>query len=89
MNILQKELPARWAAAKAGLGKFGHNNFIYSPEHGSYIWIDTWTVNKELDYDDMPEDACLSVCNEECHKCVKACPQTHYQIHFLWTGENV
>jgi epoxyqueuosine reductase len=74
MSVLQKELPARWAAAKAGLGKFGHNNFIYSPEHGSYIWIDTWTVNMELDYDDMPEDVCLSVCNEKCHKCIEACP---------------
>jgi len=74
MNILPKELPARWAAAKAGLGKFGHNNFIYSQDHGSYIWIDTWTVNKELDYDNMPEDASLFVCNEKCHKCVKACP---------------
>jgi epoxyqueuosine reductase len=74
MKVLQKELPVRWAAAKAGLGKFGHNNFIYHQEHGSYIWIDTWTVNKELDYDDMPEDAGLSCCNENCHKCVKACP---------------
>jgi len=74
MNILKGALPARWAAAKAGLGKFGHNNFIYSEEHGSYIWIDAWIVDEELDYDNAPENLSLSACNENCHKCVKACP---------------
>jgi epoxyqueuosine reductase len=74
INILQGNLPARWAAAKAGLGKFGHNNFIYTSEHGSYIWIDTWAVDKELDYDTISEDILLPTCNDKCHRCIKACP---------------
>ena len=74
MNISQGNMPVRWAAAKAGLGKFGRNNFIYSPEHGSYIWIDAWAVDMELEYDVAPENTLVSACNEKCHMCVKACP---------------
>jgi len=74
IHLLKGTVPARWAAAKAGLGKFGRNNFIYTREHGSYIWIDTWIVDKELAYDAMPENTLMSACNENCRKCIKSCP---------------
>ena len=74
INILEGYIPDRLAAAKAGLGKFGYNNFIYDPEHGSYIRIDAWSVDAELDYDITPENTVLPECNASCLKCVEACP---------------
>ena len=73
-NILPSNVPVRWAAVKAGLGKFGRNNFIYDPEHGSYIIINTWAIDKELDYDTGDEKSFPSGCNENCQKCVSSCP---------------
>ena len=72
-NILRCNVPARLSAAKAGLGKFGHNNFIYSREHGSYLWIDTWVIDRELEYDSADGSIHLSEC-ENCDKCIRACP---------------
>ena len=74
LNLLQCKIPDRWAAAKAGLGKFGRNNFIYSPENGSYIWINTWAVDRELEYDPVEENPYMTACNDNCHKCIDACP---------------
>ena len=74
IGILQCAVPVRLAAAKAGLGKFGRNNFIYSHEHGSYIWIDAWVTDKELDCDTVEENIRLSACNDNCGKCIQACP---------------
>ena len=74
MNILQCQIPARWAAARAGLGKFGWNNFIFDPDHGSYISIKLWVVDKALEYDPISSDIQLSHCGEDCLKCVEACP---------------
>ena len=74
IRLIKGAVPARWAAAKAGLGKFGRNNFIYTQEHGSYIWIDTWIIDKELDYDAVPENTLAPACSENCRKCIRACP---------------
>ena len=74
LDVSQPEIPNRWAAAKAGIGKFGRNNFIFSAEHGSFIRIAAWLVDKELEYDVMEEEALASACSESCQKCVQACP---------------
>ena len=74
INIIRISLPHRWAGARAGLGKFGRNNFLYDDKHGSYIIINTFLVDKELDYDAMPENTRMSACNDNCHKCIEACP---------------
>ena len=74
IGVLQCIVPVRLAAAKAGLGKFGRNNFIYKPEHGSYIWIDAWVTDQKLDYDTVEDDIHLPACNDNCGKCMKACP---------------
>ena len=57
IGILHGYVPVRLAAAKAGIGKFGRNNFIYDSECGSYIWIDAWFVDAELEYDAARNDA--------------------------------
>jgi len=74
LNLIPYSPPDRWAAAKAGVAKFGLNNFAYSAEHGSYIVIHTWTVDKELDYDPVAQDIQLKECSDKCLLCVKACP---------------
>ena len=76
IEIIQSGVPARWAAAKAGLVKFGRNNFVYTEKYGSYIWIDTWVTDKKLEYNvlSLPEDMLLPNCEDGCMKCVKACP---------------
>ena len=74
LNVMQGKTPARLAAAKAGLGKIGRNNFFYDEEHGSYVWIITWVVDKVLEYDDVKENYLLPACNDSCQKCVSSCP---------------
>lgn len=64
--------PARWAAVKAGLGKFRNNNFVYT-EKGSWNAIHTWNVNRKLK-EDIPSQNPRFTCPEGCNQCVKACP---------------
>jgi epoxyqueuosine reductase len=61
---------ARFAAAKAGLGVIGKNNFLYT-KYGSWVWIDTWVINKELEYYETPD---IPSCPENCTECMDACP---------------
>ncbi len=70
-SFFKDSVAARWAAAGAGLGRFGKNNFLYT-EQGSFVWIDTWTVNMELEYDGPV--AATQACPENCTKCIDACP---------------
>ncbi|MCL2043318.1 MAG: hypothetical protein FWG89_04170 [Treponema sp.] len=74
LNLLQEKVPSRWAAAKAGVGKFGRNNFIYDPEHGSYLIIHAWVTDQELDYDPENKHSLHPGCDEGCQRCVRACP---------------
>lgn len=64
--------PARWAAVKAGLGKFRNNNFIYT-ERGSWNAIHTWTVDQTMEVEEPPQRTRFA-CPEGCDRCVKACP---------------
>jgi len=74
LNVIEAPVPDRWAGARAGLGKFGRNNFLYDADHGSFIIINTWIVDKELEYDSPPAMPNLSACSDSCHKCIEACP---------------
>ncbi|MCL2385931.1 MAG: hypothetical protein FWC89_00125 [Defluviitaleaceae bacterium] len=82
MSVIKYEPPVRWAAARAGIGKFGRNNFIYSLEHGSNVIVRTWTVDKVLEYDEIPADFHLPECSDDCQKCVKACPTNAFTDGF-------
>ena len=64
--------PARWAAYQAGLGIIRQNNFFYT-ENGSYIRIEMFAVDRELE---LIRDVKLKECPKNCGQCVKACP-TH------------
>jgi len=71
VEVVKDAVVARLAAVKAGLGHFGKNNFLYT-KYGSWVWIDTWTVNLELDYDAPVEKT--EACPKNCRKCIDACP---------------
>lgn len=75
MHVIPTAIPTRWAAQRARLGFFGYNNFFYT-DHGSYIHIDYWVVDKELEYDGpaIDQSSVKKLCNERCGKCVRACP---------------
>ena len=74
LSMVKGGVPDRLAAAKAGLGKFGRNNFLFAPEHGSYVFIHTWIVDAVLEYDPVCEDVHAAGCSEACLACVQACP---------------
>ena len=66
-------IPARWAAAKAGVASFGRNNFVYVDGIGSFVALSVYVVDCELEIDE-PTFNCL--CPPGCRKCLDACP-TH------------
>jgi epoxyqueuosine reductase len=64
-------VPARLAAALAGVASFGRNNFAYADDIGSYIMIIPIVVDKKLDYD-LP--TMENKCPPNCRACINACP---------------
>lgn len=71
MLTYKNGVAARWAAVKAELGTFGKNNFLYT-KFGSWVSIDTWIVNKEMEYDTKQEK--INTCGPNCRRCIDACP---------------
>ncbi|MDF2634363.1 MAG: lyase domain protein repeat-containing protein [Pelosinus sp.] len=64
-------LPERIVAAKAGIVNFGKNNFAYAEGLGSFIYLTSFIVDQELEYDSPT----LEVgCPKGCNACIKACP---------------
>ncbi|MCL2093643.1 MAG: hypothetical protein FWH12_05540 [Treponema sp.] len=74
LKLLPGGVPSRWAAVKAGLAKFGRNNFVYDSRAGSYIIVHTWVTDAELDYQGNKEEPHHPLCREDCRKCIEACP---------------
>lgn len=64
-------LPERLVAAKAGIVNFGRNNFAYAEGIGSFIFISSFLVDKELEYDRPTFEI---GCPKGCSACMKACP---------------
>jgi epoxyqueuosine reductase len=64
-------LPERLVAAKAGIVNFGRNNFAYAEGIGSFIFLSSFVVDKELEYDSPTIEI---GCPEGCSACMKACP---------------
>lgn len=60
----------RWAAYKAGLGIIRKNNFLYT-KHGSWVIIDTWVIDHELEWIETND---LTACPDNCTNCIDACP---------------
>ncbi len=60
----------RFAAMKAGLGRVRRNNFFYT-ENGSWVYLEAWLIDKELEAIETPN---VRPCSEKCNLCIKACP---------------
>ena len=62
----------RHAATRAGLGEFGYNNIVLTPEFGDRVRFNSVVTNAELDPDPLiTEPICL---REKCgYLCIKAC----------------
>ncbi|EHJ00083.1 putative Fe-S protein [Clostridium sp. DL-VIII] len=60
----------RWAALKAGLGMVRRNNFFYT-ENGSWVYLEAWLIDKELEAKETPN---LRPCSDKCNLCIKNCP---------------
>jgi len=71
LKVRKGGLPDRLAAARAGVGRIGKNNFVYSAKAGSWVNTVTYIVGAELVPD---EPAMESPCPEGCDLCIKACP---------------
>lgn len=63
--------PARWAAMRAGVAGIGKNNFAYVDGIGSFVVLDTITVDVELACDAPTTDP---ICGTSCRRCIDACP---------------
>ena len=62
--------PARAAAVRAGVARWGRNGFVYG-DNGSWINVETWLVDAELPAGAPNEDP---VCPAGCRACMDACP---------------
>lgn len=60
----------RFAAMKAGLGIVRRNNFFYT-ENGSWLYLEAWLIDKELEAIETPN---VRPCSDKCNLCIKACP---------------
>jgi len=69
--VSSMKIPAKMAAVRAGLGKYGKNAVVLTKELGSWVMFETLITNAPLDYEDQPVK--ISDCGE-CDICRKACP---------------
>ena len=61
----------RWAAMKAGLGIIRQNNFFYTNKSGSWVYLECWLIDKDLELKQKNQN---KNCPNGCNKCIKACP---------------
>lgn len=64
-------VPARQAAARAGVTHFGRNCFAFAEGIGSFIFIQTFVVDAELEYDAPTLEV---KCPDKCTRCLDSCP---------------
>ena len=70
LRVRKGGVPDRWAAVRAGVGRFGRNGFVYS-RNGSWINIECWLVDADLPPDEPDMDC---PCPVDCRACIDACP---------------
>jgi len=64
-------LPARLSGARAGVTNYGKNCFAFAEGVGSFIYIVTYLVDVELEYDEPTMEV---RCPDKCTVCIDACP---------------
>lgn len=65
------ELPERLACARAGIITFGCNNFAYAEGCGSFVILNSFLVDVEMEYDSPTMER---PCPPNCKLCIEACP---------------
>ncbi|NQS90044.1 epoxyqueuosine reductase, partial [Patescibacteria group bacterium] len=70
-TVSTMKIPAKMAAVRAGLGKYGKNAVVLTGELGSWVMFETLITDASLDHEDYP--VYVSDC-EECDICLNACP---------------
>jgi epoxyqueuosine reductase len=73
-------VPGRAAAVRAGVAGFGRNSFVYAGGCGSWVNIESWMINAELE-PDLP--APPAPCPEGCQACRNACPTGALQEPYI------
>ncbi len=73
-------VPDRLAAARAGVARIGRNGFAFTAESGSWINIETWRVDAELEPD---TPAWETPCPPDCDACMRACPTDAIEAPFV------
>ena len=68
-TMLGGNTACRYAAVKAGIGIIRRNNFLYT-EHGSWVWLESWLIDKDMEYTHKPN---LAPCPDGCTKCIDCC----------------
>jgi len=61
----------RWAAQSAGLGVVRKNNFFYTERSGSWVHIEAFLTDREME---LKQDLTGNPCPQDCDKCIAACP---------------
>ena len=49
LRVRKGGVPDRWAAVRAGVARFANNCFVYAGRYGSWINIESWRVDAEID----------------------------------------
>ena len=65
------QIPERMACARAGITTFGRNNFAYADGCGSFIILNSFLIDTELEYDSPTVER---RCPPNCHLCIDSCP---------------
>lgn len=61
----------RWAAKEAGIGIIRRNNFFYTELSGSWVHIEEFLIDREMELIEHPN---IPECPKGCSRCVSACP---------------
>ncbi|HEU20463.1 MAG TPA: epoxyqueuosine reductase [Deltaproteobacteria bacterium] len=69
--MISSGVPDRLAAVRAGVGTIGRNTFLCTPGIGTFVFIHTFIVDAELEYD---SPAVGTHCPPDCRLCMDACP---------------
>ena len=64
-------LPERAVAARAGVGTYGKNNFLYVDGYGSFVMLSTIVMDTEMTYSRPTVER---KCPPDCTVCMDACP---------------
>ncbi|MFQ5711284.1 MAG: hypothetical protein ACE5GD_05830 [Candidatus Geothermarchaeales archaeon] len=68
----------RHAATRAGLGEFGFNNLVLTPEFGPRVRLSSVITEAEFEYDPLISN---KICvREDCNICLKACPAIKLKV---------